>query len=131
MPVAPRLRLPRSGRRRRWGESRSWARPKTSARALPCRWPRPVLDVRCVDAFAIGIGDALDDLVLEPLLHVGRRILQPRDPIDDIDGERESVDLVLDGQLQRRVDISPLLISPDVNVRVVRSPIRELVDEPG
>src|SRR3984957_20288890 len=130
MQVAPRLRPRRSGRRRRWGESR-WARPKTSAWALPCRWPRPVLDVGRVNALAVRIGDALDDLVLQPLLYMGRGILQPRDPIDDVDGQGESVDLVLDGQLERRVDIPPLFISPDVDVRVVRSAICELVDEPG
>ena len=51
--------------------------------------------------------------------------------VDDVDGEVEAVDLVEDGELERRVDVALLLVAAHVDVVVVLAAVGELVDERG
>ena len=51
--------------------------------------------------------------------------------VDDVDGQVEAVDLVVDRQLQRRVDVALLLVAADVQVVVVRAAVGQPVDQPG
>ena len=77
----------------------------------------------------MGIVDAVDDLVLQPLFGVRGGGLQALYPVDDIDCEVEAVDLIENRKLQRRVDVALFLIPADVDVSVVGPAISELVDE--
>ena len=56
---------------------------------------------------------------LQPLLGVGGGGLQAGDAVDDVDGEIEAVDLVEDGELERRVDVALFLVAAHVEVVVV------------
>ena len=60
-----------------------------------------------------------------------RATASPGHPVDHVDREIEPVDLVADGELQRRVDIALFLVAADVEVAVVGAPVGKLVDEPG
>src|SRR5579859_7610135 len=75
------------------------------------RRPPPVSDFGPVDAFGVGVADAVDDLSLEPFLQVRCGRLQSGNAIDDIDGEVEAIDLIANGKLEGRVDIALFLIS--------------------
>ena len=52
-------------------------------------------------------------------------------PVDDIDRQIETVNLVLHGELQRRIDIALFLIAAHVKVFVVGAAVSELVNQPG
>src|SRR5690606_16482839 len=48
----------------------------------------------------------------------------------DVNCQIEAVDLVLNGQLERRVDVAFLFVSAYVNIGVIRPAIGELVNKP-
>ena len=79
----------------------------------------------------MGVVDAFDDLILQPLLGVGGGSLQLWNAIDDVHREIEAVDLVEDGELERRVDIAFFLVTANVEVVVISPAVGELVDERG
>ena len=54
---------------------------------------------------------------------------QTGDTIDYIDGQIEAVYLIDDGELKRSVDVSFLLVTPYVQVDVVRTTVTELVNQ--
>ena len=62
---------------------------------------------------------------------MGARRLQAGHTIDDIHGQAEAVDLVLDRQFQRRIDVAFFLVASHVQVCVVLAAIGEPVDQPG
>src|SRR5581483_5063571 len=93
--------------------------------------PRPIRYLRAVDPFGVGVVDGLDDLVLEPPFDVCGGVLQARHAIADVDGEVESVDLIDDRQLERRVDVAFLLIAANMDVVVISAAVRELVNQRG
>jgi len=45
--------------------------------------------------------------------------LQPGNPIDGINGQRETIDLILDRKFHRSVDIALLLVTTNVQVPIV------------
>src|SRR5215471_5138957 len=62
---------------------------------------------------------------------MGASRLQGRHAINDVHSKAETIDLILDGQVQRRVDVSFLLIPADMKVLVIGPPVRQAVDQPG
>jgi hypothetical protein len=76
------------------------------------------------------VGEIEDDLVLHPLLEARALRLQVRHPADHVDHQVETVDLVQDRELERRVDAALLLVAAHVQVLVVLEPAGELVDQP-
>ena len=52
-------------------------------------------------------------------------------PVDDVDRQIETVDLVPHGQLERRIDIAMFLVAAHVEVLVVGAAVGELVNQPG
>src|SRR5215467_11028009 len=73
--------------------------------------PGPLVELGHVDAVLVSVLLALELAVPQLLLGVGARALQRRDAVDDVHGQAEAIDLVLDGQIQRRVDVPPLLVA--------------------
>lgn len=72
------------------------------------------------------------DLLVPELLTDGRSpVVQVGHPIDGLDGETESIGLVLDGELKRGVDVSLFPVTTDVDVAGPVSPVGESVDKPG
>lgn len=78
----------------------------------------------------IGIVLALDLHVAELFLGVGTGYLERGYPVDHIDGEAEPVDLILDGQFQRSVDVPFLLVATHVHVPVIRPAVGQAMDQP-
>ena len=72
----------------------------------------------------------LDQLVPERLLGVGRVGRESGHPVDHVAHEVEPVQVVADHHVERRGGGSLLLVSPDVEVPVVRPPVRQPVDQP-
>ena len=67
----------------------------------------------------MGVIDAVDDLILQPFLDVCTDGAQARNPVDDIDRQVEAIDLIVNGKLQRCVDVALFLVAADVDVLVV------------
>ena len=87
-----------------------------SARARASIRPLPVCGFGLIDAVLVRVVHALDLHIAELLLRVRAGHLEPRHAVDDIHRQCEAVDLVLDGQLQRSVDVALLLVAADVQV---------------
>ena len=109
-------------------------RPGRLAAALAARHskrPNPLIVLRLVDVVLEGVVACLDLHVAELLLDVAPGYLEARDPVDDVDGKAETVDLVLDCELQRGVDVAALLVAAHLEVVVVGAPVGGAVDQPG
>src|ERR1017187_8333640 len=91
--------------------------------------PLPISHFFFVDAFPMSIIDALDDLVLQPFLDVSANGVQAWNPVDDIDGQIEAVDLVKNGKFQRSVYVSLFLVSAHMDVVVILAPVAEFVNQ--
>ena len=76
------------------------------------------------------IAHALDHLIVQPVLRVRAGIAQTRHAIDHVDGEGEAVDLIVDREFQRRVDVALLLVAAHVHVVVIGAAVGELVNQP-
>ena len=79
----------------------------------------------------VGVVLAFDLHVAQYFFGVGARHLQRRDPIDHVDRQAEAIDLVLNGQIERRVDVSFFLVAAHVQVLVIGTPIGQAMDQPG
>src|SRR5262245_50198830 len=53
-----------------------------------------------------------------------------RNAINHVDREAKPIDLVLDRQVQRGVDVTLLLVTAHVQIAVIRPAIRESMDQP-
>src|SRR3954451_14614536 len=92
--------------------------------------PLPVRRLRLVHPVLVGVVGALNLQVPEPLLGVCPDPVQPRHPVDDVHRQGEVVDLVLDGQFERGVDVPLLLVPADVQVLVPVPAVGQPVDQP-
>ena len=105
------------------GVSKLRSRLRTFARPLPLSY------LLAVDPILVGVIDAVDNLLFEPFLGVGRSRLQRRHSIDHIDRQIESVHLIQNSEFQRCINVALLLVSPHVKVIVIRSSICQLMDQ--
>src|SRR6266581_3530400 len=104
----------------------------------PCRGspfnlvgPRPLIDLGLVDPVFVGVALAVDLHVAQLLLDVRAGDPQALHPIDDVDREAEPVDLVTNGQIERRVDVALLFVAAYVQVLVIGAPVGQPMDQPG
>src|SRR5215470_3720977 len=93
--------------------------------------PLPTTDLRAVDSVLVSMMAACNLAIPESLFGVGADSLQFRDAVNRVDGETESVRLVVDCQLHRCVDVPLLLITPYVQVPMVCAAVGETVNQPG
>ncbi len=91
--------------------------------------PLPLAYFLPINPILMRIVHAVNDLLLQPFLGMGSGYLQRRNPVNHIDREVETVHLIENCQLQRRIDVAFLLVSAHMEVGVVRSPVRQLVDQ--
>src|SRR5271155_265875 len=54
---------------------------------------------------------------------------EARDAVDDINRQVKAIDLVKNGELERRVDVAFLFVSPHMKVVMIPAAVAELVDE--
>ena len=92
--------------------------------------PGPAADLRVVLAVLARIRARLQSPLDELLAKPGGLGSEPRHPVDDVDGEVEAVEIVEHDHVERRRGRSFLLVAADVQVPVVRPPVREAVDQP-
>ena len=68
-------------------------------------WPHPSRCIGFVDAVLMSVVTARDLLVEKALLRVPADFLQSGHSVDDIHGQAEAVDVVVNGQFQRGIDV--------------------------
>ena len=73
---------------------------------------------------------ARDPLVDKGFPHARAGDVKPGHPVDSIDSQTESVSVIANGQLERRVNVTLLLVAADVNVALAGSAVGETVDQP-
>src|SRR5579872_6037574 len=97
------------------------------------RWPSvrpgPVSGLGFVDAILMCVFSTLDLLVQESFLSVAANLLQSWHPVHNVHGEAEPVDIVVDGQLQRRVDAALFFIAAHMNIAVIGAAIGQTMNE--
>src|SRR5688572_468582 len=93
--------------------------------------PFPLIDLGLIDAVLVGVVLALDLHITQYLLGVGAGSLQGGYAVDDVDGDAEAVDLILDGQIERRVDVALFFVAAHVQVVVIGAPVGQAMNEPG
>ncbi len=102
---------------------------RESARAF-AKLPLPVDYFWLVSAVLVGIGKVFDNGIFHSLLNVGGGRTQFGHPINHINYQIESINLVSNCQLQRCVDIAFLLVAPDMNALLIGAPVGQLVNQP-
>src|SRR4029450_603472 len=117
------------------GDDLDWSRPSEprppgTRQEAPRSWPRPLIALRLVNSVLVGIALAVDLHVAQLLLDMRAGDPQARYPIDDVDRETEAVDLVTNGQIERRVDVALLLVAAHVQVLVIGAPVGQPMDQP-
>ena len=94
-------------------------------------WPRPISHVRLIDAELMRVVATLDLLVQKSLLRVPANFLQPRHSVNHVHRQAEAADVVVNRQLQWRVDAAFLFVPAHVDVFVVSPPISQPMNQLG
>src|SRR6056297_1560403 len=110
------------------GESRSVGLPRRMSLAAH---PAPAADLWHVHSVFMCILSTVYLPVAQRLLGVSAARLQPRHPVDGVNGQAEAVHVVLDGQFHRGVDAAFFLIAAHMQVAVIMAAIGEAVNQPG
>ena len=74
---------------------------------------------------------AVDLHIAQDFFGVGAGHLQCGHPVNDVDRQTETIDLVQDRQIERRVDVSFFLVTAHVQVLVIGTLVGQAVDQPG
>jgi hypothetical protein len=93
--------------------------------------PRPLIDLGLVHPILVRIIHTVDLHVAQHLFGVGAGDLQGRHAINHIDSQTEPIDLILNSQIQRRVDVSLFLVTAHVEILVIGTSIGQTMDQPG
>ena len=99
-------------------------------RILSLERPFPVDDLGCIDPFPVGMVLTVDLQVPKRVPGMRPTRLKGRNAVDCVHRQSKSVDLVLDGQFHRRIDVALLLVAADVEIIVVVPPISQAMDQP-
>ena len=78
--------------------------------------PFPIRDLWRIYTELVGMLFTRDLLVDERLTHARAGDMEAGHTIDGIDSQTEAVSLISNGKLQRRVDVTLLLVAADMNV---------------
>src|SRR5215471_17422064 len=92
--------------------------------------PHPRRSGWFIDAVLVRVIAALDLLIQEALLSVPADSLQTRHAVDNVHRQAEAVDVVVDGELKRRVDVASFFVSPHVHIVVVMAAVCQPVNQP-
>src|SRR5450755_1879220 len=92
--------------------------------------PLPMHNFGFVNTVLIGIAAAFDLLISEVLLRMRARRFQARNSVNHVHGDAETVDLILNSQFQRGVDIASFLVAANVQIVMIRPPVCQAVNEP-
>ena len=92
--------------------------------------PLPVGKFGLVDTILVGVVSAFDLHIFELGFGMCTSALKLWNSVDDIHGNCEAVNLVIDCQLQRRVDVAFFLIAAHVKIGVIGASVSESMDQP-
>ena len=73
----------------------------------------------------------LDELVTKELFEMRADALQTRDAVHDVAREVKSIQIIQDSHIEGSGRRALFLISPDVEVVMIRAPISQAMDQPG
>src|SRR5271163_2856758 len=92
--------------------------------------PFPVRYFRIVCSVLVSVVAALDLNILEFGPRVCTSYFEFRHSVDYVHSDGEAIDLIIDCQLQRSVDIALLLVSTHMQVGMVVSVVRQAMNQP-
>ena len=72
----------------------------------------------------------IDLLIQKLFLGMRADVVQPWHPVDYVDGQREPIDFVVDGEFHWRIDVASLLVAAHVQVSVIVSTVSEAMNQP-
>src|SRR6476659_6152082 len=78
--------------------------------------PFPICDLGRIYTELVGMLFTRDLLVEQSLAHAGAGDTETGHPVDGVDGQAEAIGLIADGEFQRRVDVTLLLVAAHVNI---------------
>jgi len=87
------------------------------------RRPGPLIKLWHIHAMLVSVVLTLDLHIAEYFFGVSARHLKCGHTVDNVDRQTETIDLVLDGQIERRIDVSFFLVTTHVQVLVVGTSI--------
>src|SRR5437660_7963170 len=93
--------------------------------------PRPLIELRLIDAMLVSVVLAVDLHIAQDFFGVGASHLQCRHPVNNVDRQTETINLVLDSQIERCIDVSFFLVTTYVQVLVIRAPVGQAMNQPG
>ena len=93
-------------------------------------WPSPTYYLRLVNAVLVSVVTAVSLLITAAFQGLSPDSLKLRRPIDYIHRQAETIDLIVDGQFHRSIDVAFFLISTYVHVAVVGSTVSQPVNQP-
>jgi len=86
--------------------------------------PSPGRNIRLIDAMLVGVIHALYLHVAESFFGMSANSLQLGNPVDRVYRQTETINFVFDGQFQWSIDVALFLVATDVEIFVVRPPVR-------
>src|SRR5271165_4636265 len=92
--------------------------------------PHPSRGFGLVDAVFVRVIAALDLHVQEAFFGVAADLLQARHAVDGVHRQAEAVNVVVDGQFKRRVDVALLLVTAHMHVVVIVAAVSEAMNQP-
>ena len=92
--------------------------------------PFPIRDLWRIYTELVGMLFTRDLLVEQSLAHAGAGDTETGHPVDGVDGQAEAIGLIADGEFQRRVDVTLLLVAAHVNIVLAWPTVGEAMDQP-
>src|SRR5579859_4109588 len=93
--------------------------------------PSPAGNIGLVSTVLIRVIPARDLLIVESFHSAAPNLLKLRHALDRVHGQTETINLVLNRQFQRRIDIALFLVAANVQILVICAAVRQAMDEPG
>src|SRR5438477_10986296 len=81
--------------------------------------PSPLIELWHIYAMFVRVVLALNLHIAQHFFGVSARHFQRGHPVDNVDGQAKTIDLVLNRQIERRVDVPLFFVTTDVQVLVV------------
>src|SRR5579863_2625088 len=95
-----------------------------------CR-PCPFIEFWHIHAMFVSVVLALDLHIAQHFFGMSARHFQPGHSVDNVDGQAKTIDLVLNSQIERRVDVPFFFVTTYMQVLVVGTSVGQAMDQPG
>ena len=92
--------------------------------------PPPAGNIGPIGTVLIRVVPAGDLVIVKFRQSGAANSLQSWDVLDRIHGQSEAIDLILDRQFQRSIDVAMFQVTMDVEVGMIRATVSQAMDEP-